>query len=148
MLFRSARRLGVDDVVRTFAPVPYLISLGLQKAADTLLLLLWDSPQEKSVLTGKLFEYVGAGRPILSLGCEDGAAGSLVRERGLGLATSNVDAVCSYLLKTAAAKARSGAARPARGADAIMGLSRREQFRALERFLGAHGLLVERATAK
>jgi glycosyltransferase involved in cell wall biosynthesis len=143
----AARRFGVEDIVRTFAPVPYLTSLGLQMAADVLLLLLWDSPFEKMVLTGKLFEYVGAGRPILSLGCEDGAAAGLVRERALGLATNDADAIVSYLWKMAAIKARDGATCAARGEDACVGLSRREQFRALERFLGAHGLLPERAAA-
>jgi glycosyltransferase involved in cell wall biosynthesis len=137
----AARRAGVEDVVGTFAPVPYLTSLGLQKAADLLLLLLWDNPLEKAVLTGKLFEYVGAGRPILSLGCADGAAAAIVRERGLGMATNDPDLVARYLCDLAASKAGPAAARPPAPDAAGLGLTRREQFQKLERFLAAHGLL-------
>ena len=137
----TAQRTGVGDVVRTFAPVPYLTSLGLQKAADILLLLLWDSPLEKGVLTGKLFEYVGAGRPVLSLGCTEGAAAAIVDAHKLGLATNDVDAVARFLLGVAERKAQGYTAEPRDAARAGSGLSRREQFEALEAFLAGHGLL-------
>jgi hypothetical protein len=34
-------------------------------------LLLWNNPQEKGVYTGKVFEYLAAGRPIIALGGPD-----------------------------------------------------------------------------
>lgn len=136
----AARRHGVADVVRIFGSVPYLEALGLQKAADILLLLLWDSPLEKGVLTGKLFEYACAGKPVLSLGCTDGAAADLIREHALGLATNDPDAVARFLMDVAAKKAAPNAVPQA--AAVPEDLSRRAQFDALERFLAEHGLLV------
>lgn len=138
----SAERFGVQDQVRTFAPVSYMRSLGLQKAADVLLLLLWDSPLERAVLTGKLFEYVGAGRPILSLGCTDGAAASIVEERKLGLATNDSAQVADFLRTMLQNKASASATKAPAERPANLDLSRRQQFVALEKFLAAHGLLA------
>lgn len=137
----AARRAGVADVVRTFASVSYLESLGLQKAADALLLLLWDSPLERGVLTGKLFEYAGAGRPVLSLGCIDGAAAGLIRERRLGLATSDADEVVRFLQKLADGNASGRLGRAENPEGQTQGLTRSDQFRDLEVFLARHGLL-------
>lgn len=143
---RAAARAGIADIVAARAPVPYLTALGLQKAADALLLLLWDSPLEKGVLTGKLFEYAGAGRPVLSLGCLDGAAAALVRDRQLGLATTDPDAVAAFLMQLVERKAIAGTRRDAPCAAGPgtggAGLTRRDQFTALETFLDRHGLLA------
>lgn len=54
-------------------------------AADALLLVIGgDSESAAGVMTGKLFEYLRAGRPILLLGAPDGEAARLVREAGAG----------------------------------------------------------------
>jgi glycosyltransferase involved in cell wall biosynthesis len=139
----AAAQAGVADVVRTLPPVPHLEALGLQKAADGLLQLLWDSPLERGVLTGKLFEYAGAGRPILSLGCTDGAAAELVREHGLGLATTDPDDVVAFLGDLARRKAAAGTtsllSRPTR--RSAVALTRAAQFGELEACLASHKLL-------
>ncbi|MBR3492255.1 MAG: glycosyl transferase family 1, partial [Bacteroidales bacterium] len=38
----------------------------------------------KGLLTGKLFEYMASGRPILCIGPEDGDAARILRETGAG----------------------------------------------------------------
>jgi glycosyltransferase involved in cell wall biosynthesis len=50
-----------------------------------LLLLLNDSTNMRGLLPGKLFEYIGAGRPILCIGGEDGDAAKLIRDSGAGI---------------------------------------------------------------
>jgi glycosyltransferase involved in cell wall biosynthesis len=137
-----AEARGVGHLVETHRPVPYLTALGLQKAADILLLLLWDNPAGKAVVTGKVFEYAGSGRPILSIGCEDGAAATLVRERGLGLASSDPAEIAAFLSKMAGMKRATGRTCRDGAETAAAGLSRREQFLELEAFLDRHGLLV------
>ena len=57
-------------------------TLALQRRADTLLVLT-EGASGPSVATGKLFEYLGAGRPILVLG-EGTAAADIVRSAGAG----------------------------------------------------------------
>lgn len=56
-------------------------ALALQRRADTLLVLAEgnDVRPARSVATGKLYEYLGAGRPILVLGEESEAARIVVR---------------------------------------------------------------------
>ncbi len=63
--------------------------LALQRAADALLVVTEGSGR-RSVATGKLFEYLAAGRPILVLGDETEAA-RLVTEAGAGFAASVSD---------------------------------------------------------
>jgi hypothetical protein len=89
-----------------------------------------------------VFEYAGSGRPILSIGCEDGAAATLVRERGLGLASSDPAEIAAFLSKMAGMKRATGRTCRDGAETAAAGLSRREQFLELEAFLDRHGLLV------
>ena len=57
-----------------------------------LLLLMPDSePRAKGLLTGKLFEYMASGRPILCIGPEDGDAARILRETGTGQTISFED---------------------------------------------------------
>jgi len=64
-------------------------TLALQRRADTLLVLA-QGASGPSVATGKLFEYLGARRPILVLG-EGTAAADIVRSARAGLVVSATD---------------------------------------------------------
>ncbi|TVR05748.1 MAG: glycosyltransferase [Salinarimonadaceae bacterium] len=83
-----AEREGVSHLVSIEGEIPYREALARQAAADVLLLLLWDTPEERGVLTGKLFEYLASRRPVLLVGGGDGVAAKLVRERGAGHAAA------------------------------------------------------------
>jgi glycosyltransferase involved in cell wall biosynthesis len=52
--------------------------------SDLLVLLINDYPQNKGMLTTKLFEYLGANVPILCIGPEDGDANKIIQECGAG----------------------------------------------------------------
>lgn len=54
--------------IRIMGHVSRQEALAAQRAADLLLLLESPAPEAKGVLTGKLFEYIAAGRPILCVG--------------------------------------------------------------------------------
>ena len=41
-------------------------------------------PRAKGLVTGKLFEYMASGRPILCIGPEDGDAARILKETGAG----------------------------------------------------------------
>lgn len=60
-------------------------ALSKQKNSDFLLLLESPDPESKGFLTGKIFEYIGAGKPIISLGSShDSAIGRVLLETGCG----------------------------------------------------------------
>jgi glycosyltransferase involved in cell wall biosynthesis len=63
--------------------LPYAIHSEAVKylMSSTLLLLIIPSHQSnKSILTGKLFEYIASGKPILCLGPADGDAAEIIRK--------------------------------------------------------------------
>lgn len=102
------RANGVDDMVAVLGSVPHAESLARQTAADVLLLLMYNAPGEEGVLTGKLFEYMGAGRPILAVGAPEGALSALIRERCLGFASSEPAAIATRLAEWIDEKRRTG----------------------------------------
>jgi glycosyltransferase involved in cell wall biosynthesis len=52
--------------------------------SPVLLLPLNNTPNNKGVLSGKLFEYLAAGRPIFGVGMRDGDAALILKETGAG----------------------------------------------------------------
>jgi glycosyltransferase involved in cell wall biosynthesis len=84
--------------------VPYVTrrrSLELQRDSDVLLLLIPEADgRGRGVLSGKVFEYLAAERPVLALVPPDGAAARLVRDAGAGVvaAPDDVDAIRTALV--------------------------------------------------
>ena len=67
-------------------------SLELQRDSEALLLLIPDAGgRGKGVLSGKVFEYLAAERPILAVVPPDGAAADLIRETGAGVVAAPDD---------------------------------------------------------
>lgn len=52
--------------------IPHLEAIKEQQKAIILLLIIPNSASAKSIITGKIFEYLAAGRPILGIGPTDG----------------------------------------------------------------------------
>jgi glycosyltransferase involved in cell wall biosynthesis len=99
--FRSADRewgtgLGLGDRLELIPYAPRSTSLALQRDSEALLLLIPDAGgRGRGVLSGKVFEYLAVGRPILAAVPPDGAAAELIRETGAGLVVppDDVDAL-------------------------------------------------------
>ena len=53
-------------------------------AASMLYLPINNTPNAKAIQTGKIFEYIASGRPILGIGPVDGDAASILRECNAG----------------------------------------------------------------
>ena len=64
--------------------VPHAESVALLQGADALLLLIPELPNNRGILTGKLFEYLGSGRPIWGFGPVDGDADRILRQAEAG----------------------------------------------------------------
>lgn len=88
----EASRFRVADFVNTSEPIPRSQLLRLMVEADALLLpSLHDT--DRNALPMKLFEYIGAGRPIIVFGPGDHLAASLVAKNGLGLVLTDEDSL-------------------------------------------------------
>jgi len=75
---------NMESVV-SFESVDRATALKKQAESQILLLLNWDDPNERGVYTGKLFEYLGAKRPIISIGGLDGVVKELLNETNAGI---------------------------------------------------------------
>jgi glycosyltransferase involved in cell wall biosynthesis len=84
--------LGLEDRVELIDHVPRRESLRLQRDSDALLLLIPEADgRGRGILSGKVFEYLAAERPILALVPPDGAAAELIRDTGSGVVVAPDD---------------------------------------------------------
>jgi glycosyltransferase involved in cell wall biosynthesis len=83
-----AESLGLGDRLELHPHVSRREALALQRDSDALLLLIPEaSGRGQGVLSGKVFEYLAAERPILAAVPPEGAAAELIRDTGTGLVT-------------------------------------------------------------
>jgi len=61
----QAEKFGVSDLVEELGFIPYKEALSLLKAADILYMSVPEGRFSKMCLPGKLFDYIGAEKPIL-----------------------------------------------------------------------------------
>ena len=97
---------GLESLVDVHGRVSRDVCLAQQREADLLLLLESGAAEAAGVLTGKLFEYLAAGRPILSLGSRQGfSICRVLGECGAGVcAEDNVALIKDLLLDLIARK--------------------------------------------
>ncbi|MDO3705944.1 glycosyltransferase [Micromonospora sp. C28SCA-DRY-2] len=120
-------RAGVGDSVTLLGHVSAEKSWRIQAEADALVLLMWNDPRDAGTVTGKIFDYLLARRPILLLGYEAGVAAKLLRDRGAGVVRNDKHAIADQLREWLAVKERHGQL-PAVPASALDGLFREDQL--------------------
>jgi glycosyltransferase involved in cell wall biosynthesis len=87
-----ARDLGIDDAWQEDGFLPHAESIRAQREADALLLLIPRADgRGDGVLSGKVFEYIGARRPILAAVPPEGVAAELIRDTGAGTVVDGED---------------------------------------------------------
>ena len=87
-----AGQLGLGHRLELHEYVPRRDSLRLQRDSDALLLLIPEAGgRGRGVLSGKVFEYLAAERPILAAVPPDGAAAELIEETGAGVVAAPGD---------------------------------------------------------
>lgn len=80
----SVKENNLEAIVEYTPYLPHNEAIKEQGSAGMLLLLVNNTPAAKGILTGKLFEYLAACRPILAIGPEDGEVAEILRETGAG----------------------------------------------------------------
>jgi glycosyltransferase involved in cell wall biosynthesis len=73
-------KLLLNEVASFNNHVKHKESINLLLASDMLLLVIPKISNNKGILTGKLFEYLGARKPILCIGPTDGDAAKIIEE--------------------------------------------------------------------
>ncbi len=134
VVMTCARSFGVGDRVSVLPAVSHSEALRIQQSADVLLFLLWNDASQPGVYTTKLFEYIGAHRPILAVGMACGVAADLIRGRAAGSIATNSSEVES-LLGGWLGDWRHRGRLPDTAVEAASGLTREAQARSLEQIL-------------
>ena len=85
-VIRSIEEQGLSGYVALSPYVPHDQVSEVHRSSTLLLLFLMpdSEPRAKGLLTGKLFEYMASGRPILCIGPEDGDAAHILKETHAG----------------------------------------------------------------
>jgi len=98
-LIAGIRQRKLEDVVE----IPGLIKrkevLARQQESQILLQLGWSDPRETGQHTGKLFEYLGAQRPILAVGGSRGALTEVLEETDTGVHPQSNAELRDFLLR-------------------------------------------------
>lgn len=83
-LKKLTEEYGIDSNCEWSGHVTHQDAIRYMQQAHVLLLIIPDAPGAEGILTGKLFEYIGAGRPILGIGPVNGDAAKILRECNVG----------------------------------------------------------------
>lgn len=80
----SIEEHGLTSYVHKIDYLPHDKVIAEQQRSRVNLLLVNQTPNAKSILTGKFFEYLSAGAPILAIGPTDGDLATILRATGAG----------------------------------------------------------------
>lgn len=150
IVFENARKYGVEKHVVCHPRCSNLESLQWQVNSDALLLLEWCDPAAKGVYTGKVFEYLGALRPILAIGPSGGVIDALLAETGAGRLMVEPKAIMAWLTSIYKIKQERGTTRLQSGNRLIVQYTRRHQAAKLAVVLrgAVAGVLTEDAGSR
>jgi len=81
---RLAHQLGLDQVVTTSGWVTHQEAWGYLADSDALLFILGTGKLDEEASTGKLFEYLAIGKPVLAL-VPEGVASNIIRDANVGI---------------------------------------------------------------
>ena len=84
-VLKSIAAFGLTENYKTLGYVSHQEAIQIQHDTQVLLLVEMDSPETKSIIPGKLFEYVAANRPILAIGPDGSDVEGILKETNAGV---------------------------------------------------------------
>ncbi len=93
-------KYGLENLVEFTGYVTHKEAIKFQNSSWVLLLVINRTSNNASILTGKIFEYLASGRPVLCIGPTKGDAASILRQAGSGhlFDYEDTDGVKQYLI--------------------------------------------------
>lgn len=83
-VLKSAEDYSVREFIELVDPVSHKASIEMQRKSQLLLLVGNNTGNVKGILTGKFFEYLGAKRPIISIGQKDSDLNKAMKDTEAG----------------------------------------------------------------
>lgn len=94
-----SKKYDLEDIVKAHGFIPHDEVLLKEKDSDVLLLLSWNNPKESIFIPGKIFEYIGLKKPVLSIGYKEGCLRDIIDKTNIGYHTDNVKECKEIILK-------------------------------------------------
>lgn len=100
-LIDDLKKYKMDGFIKLFGLISRESAIEKQRQSHLLLLLTWNDSREKGIYTGKIFDYLAARRPILSIGDVSGTvAEQLLKETRSGVHCSTDEDIKQVLINT------------------------------------------------
>lgn len=129
-----AQEAGIAGQVDLIGPEAHDQVILRQYASDALLLLQWNDERDAGTIPGKLFECIGARRPVFATGYIRGATADIINRRDLGVFSNDPEVIAGGLAAMLARKRAVGMIAPL--PDTVRdGMSCFDQFAALDPLL-------------
>jgi hypothetical protein len=90
-VLKSIEDFGLATNCKTFGYISHQEAIQQQHNSQVLLLVEMDTLETKSIIPGKLFEYIAAKRPILALGPEGSDVKDILKETNSGTYFNYID---------------------------------------------------------
>lgn len=84
-------RAAIHSMIEKIDYVPHARAVELLLDSDALLLIVDEVPSVAEIVPGKVYEYLGAMRPLIAIAPPEGAIGDLLRETHAGKAVRQSD---------------------------------------------------------
>ena len=81
-IFEIIEKYLLNDIVETNSFVSHSEAIKLMVNSGLLLFIIPDTDSNHLIITGKLFEYIASGTPVLSIGPAKGNAAEILRDSG------------------------------------------------------------------
>lgn len=104
----------LENYTSMIAYLPHSDVIKIQQSGQALLLIINNTPNAKMITTGKIFEYIASGRPVLCIGPVNGDAAGIIAGTNSGVTVDHQDlkgiknAIRNYYLLFKEGKLKSG----------------------------------------
>jgi glycosyltransferase involved in cell wall biosynthesis len=98
-LYELISKYQLQDSVKCLGSVPFRESFSAQQHATILLLLNWDDSDYEGILTGKIFEYLGARKPILAIPFCNRSVDTILNKTKAGITITDLESLKSQVSK-------------------------------------------------
>jgi len=90
-----------QESIKVISYLPHKESLVELLKSDALLLIVDESKESEEIVPGKVYEYIGTKKPILTIAPKNGAVAQLMNETGIGLVAhqSEIDEISDNFLR-------------------------------------------------
>ena len=137
LLDKMRNSFGLNSIIQVLPYVPHQEAVNRMAQASMLLFIIPRADNNHLIITGKLFEYMASGTPLLSIGPIDGDAAEIIREgnRGAMLDYLDKDGIKSELMKQYLRWKQASGRKSFHQDDGMIQFSRRELTRKLATLL-------------